>query len=100
MVPIAPSMTRMRSRSAASSRATRSGWSQGRVCMTGLVRQWRSGLAGDHRDHLEMRRPLLAGHRLGVQKFQAGARDEAAQVLLAEAEVGVAVGLHHALVLM
>src|SRR3546814_5789417 len=108
----------MRSAGADSSAATRSGWSQGswfivllRNALVHLLplkgkasgpcrHPVPSRLLRDQRDHFEMRRPFLARHGFRGLHAEAGLVGELAQVLLAAAEVGVAVGLDHAAVLV
>src|SRR3546814_8631951 len=97
----------MRSASADSSAATRSGWSQGSWFIVLLrnalvlllpLKGKASGpcrhpvpsrLLRDQRDHFEMRRPFIARHGFRGLHGEAGLVGEFAKVLLAEAEVGV-----------
>ncbi len=78
IVPIAPSMIRIRSR-----RGVEQG--VGTVRMQpgqgGMVDSG-SGLVGDQRNHFEVRRTLLAGDRIQAGHLQAGLVDELAQLLV------------------
>src|SRR5688572_27681404 len=115
MVPIAPSMTRMRSASRRCSVSARCGSVQGRaavmsVLLRGVPRgglvgvpapgSGFGGLVGDERDDFEMRRTALAGDGLTTGHVQSGPARELLQVLLGESEVDVSVRLDDAAVLV
>src|SRR3546814_21173850 len=108
----------MRSASADSSAATRSGWSQGSWFIVLLrnalvlllpLKGKASGpcrhpvpsrILREQRDHFEMRRPFLARYGFRGLHGEAGLVGELAQVIFAEAEVSVAVGTDYTLVLV
>src|SRR5262245_50763181 len=115
MVPIAPSMRRMRSASRRCSVPARCGLIQGReavmsILLRGVPRGGFVGalspgtglgrLMGDERDDFKMRRATLAGDGLATGHVQSGPGRVLLQVLLGESEVDVSVGLDDAAVLV
>src|SRR6187402_2873608 len=96
MVPMPPSRIMISSDRAFSMRATRSGWSQGRV----LIGDLRSGLACEQADHFEMRRAALAAEAFAADHIEAGRCRHGDQALAGKAEVAMVEGLDHGAVLV
>src|SRR6185437_8700013 len=97
MVPMPPSRIRMRSASAASSRATRSGCSQGRVligCFSLLL------LLREQADDFEMRRLALAAEPVAADHLQVGGAGVVLQLGFGEAEVAVVERFHRGAVVV
>src|SRR6185437_5930083 len=95
MVPMPPSRIRMRSASAASSRATRSGCSQGRVLIGYL-----SFLLREQADDFEMWRLALAAEPIATDHLQTGGAGVVPQFHLGEAEVAVVERFHRGAVVV
>src|ERR1700754_1481834 len=85
MVPMPPSRIMMRSARPFWIRATRSGWSQGRLLM-GMLR---SGLAREKADDFEMRRAAFTAQALATDHVETGFPRHARKGVTGETEVAV-----------